>query len=152
MKKSIFATLMAVVLTLGLASCTEKENDNTNTEPTPTVQELVIGSWQCTSAEIINPEDGESLEMEGTVFTFNADKTVSITSDGRTETGTYSVDKEDLIITVTMTEEGMTATVNMDVDVLEITKTNMTIEGKMDIIYQGQTLDSTKFKASFKKL
>ena len=139
MKKNIFATLMAVVLTLGLASCTKTEKK-------------IIGSWQCTSAEIINPEDGESLEMEGTVFTFNADKTVSITSDGRTETGTYTVNKEDLIITVTMTEEGMTATLNMDVDVLEITKTNMTIEGKMDILFGGQVFDTTQFKASFKKL
>ena len=139
MKKSIFATLMAVVLTLGLASCNKTEKK-------------IIGSWECTSASIINPEEGEELEMEGAVFTFNADNTVSITSDGRTETGTYSVKDEDLIITVSMTEEGMTATLNMDVDVLEITKTNMTIEGKMDIIYQGMTLDTTKFKASFKKL
>ena len=139
MKKSIFATLMAVVLTLGLASCTKTEKK-------------IIGSWQCTSAEIINPEDGESLEMEGSVFTFNANNTISVTSDGETQTGTYSVKDEDLIITLTMTEEGMTATLSMDVDVLEITKTNMTIEGKMDIIYQGMNLDSTQFKASFKKL
>ena len=103
-------------------------------------------------ATLIDAEEGEELSMEGAVFTFNADKTVSITSDGETQTGTYSVDKEDLIITVTMTQEGMTATLNMDVDVLEITKTNMTIEGKMDILYGGQVLDSTKFKASFKKL
>ena len=139
MKKSIFATLMAVVLTLGLASCTKTEKK-------------IIGSWQCTSATLIDAEEGEDLIMEGTVFTFNADKTVSITSDGRTEKGTYSVDKEDLIITVTMTEEGMTATLNMDVDVLEITKTNMTIEGKMDILFGGQVFDTTQFKASFKKL
>ena len=139
MKKSIFATLMAVVLTLGLASCTKTEKK-------------VIGSWECTSAEIINPEEGESLDMKGAVFTFNADKTVSITSDGRTETGTYTVKDEDLILSVTMTEEGMSATLSMDVDILEITKTNMTIEGKMDILFDGQVFDTTKFKASFKKL
>ena len=140
MKKNIFAALMAVVLTLGLTiSCTKTEKK-------------IIGSWQCTSAEIINPEEGEQLEMEGAVFTFNANKTISITSDGETQTGTYTVNGEDLVITVTMTQEGMTATVNMDVDVLEITKTNLTIEGKMAIIYEGMTLDNTQFKASFKKL
>ena len=139
MKKSIFATLMAVVLTLGLVSCNKTEKK-------------IIGTWECTSAEISNPEEGEELAMIGTTFTFNSDKTVSITSEGHTETGTYSVKDEDLIITVTMTQEGMTATLNMDVDVLEITKTNMTIEGKMEIIYQGTPLDTTQFKASFKKI
>ena len=138
MKKSIFATLLAVVLTLGLASCTKTEKK-------------IIGSWECTSAALINPEEGEEIEMVGSVFTFKDNNTVSITAHGRTETGTYSVKDEDLIINVTMTEEGMTVTLNMDVDILEITKTDMTIKGRMDYIYRGETLDSTQFKASFKK-
>ncbi len=137
-KRSFILTLLAIVATFGLVSC-EKNEDK------------IIGTWECTSAELIDPEEGDELDMAGSVFVFKDDNTVTVSDDGETQSGTYTVNDDNLVITLTVHDEGMTATFRMDVELLEINNSNMSIEGKIDIVFGGQVLDSTQFKASFKK-
>ena len=60
--------------------------------------------------------------------------TVAITSEDGTETGTYTITDDKLTISVQLTEEGMTANLNFDLDIHELTKTKMDVEGTMAIV------------------
>lgn len=138
-KRSFILTLLAIVATFGLITSCDK------------AEKKILGSWECTSAEIIDPEEEESLEMVGAVFTFKDDNTVTVTADGVTNNGTYTINDDKLVVTIVMTAEGMTANMNMDMDIQELSKSKLDVEGTMSISFGGAVLDSTKFKASFKK-
>ena len=138
-KRSIILTLLAIVATFGLiTSCSKAEKK-------------ILGSWECTSAELINPAEGEDIEMAGTVFVFKEDNTVTITSEDETQSGTYTITDDKLNVTIEMTEERMTMALNLDMDIQELSNSKLDVEGTMTYVYQGMTLDTSKFKASFKK-
>ena len=121
-----FAAALAVVALMGLTSCTKTEKK-------------IIGKWECTTATITNvtPVDSDILDgddLKGTIWEFAEDKTVTITDGTEVTKGTYTIDnKDEVVMTFTQTEEDITMTMTMDLNVTDISKSDMTVEGKMSM-------------------
>lgn len=139
-KRNFILTLLAIVATFGLfTSCNKTEKK-------------IIGTWECTSGALIDAEEGEELDIVGSTFTFKDDNTVTIAMEGEgTLKGTFTVDGDEVVVTFSMTDEDMTVTTTMDMTIQEIDKSKMDVEGTMNMAFNGLTVDSSKFKASFKK-
>ena len=138
----LFAAALAVVALMGLTSCTKTEKK-------------IIGKWECSTVTISNvtPVDADILEsddLKGTIWEFNEDKTCSIIDGNEVTNGTYTIDKDDVVMTFTATEEGITMTMAMDLDVTDISKSDMTVEGKLSMNAYIFTA-TADLKASFKK-
>ena len=136
-KRSFILTLLAIAATFGLlVSCNKTEKK-------------IIGSWECTSAELINPEEGEYLTMAGANFTFRDDNTVTlINTQGDSVSGTYTISEDELAITYDY--NGWTSILDMDIQ--ELSKTKLDVEGAMILALNGATVDTDSLTASFKKL
>ena len=137
--RRILALALAVLTFVGITSCTKTEK-------------MIIGSWEVTTAELIDPEEGETLEMDGTVWTFSADNTVSVRDETTVSYGTYSIDDETLVLTMSEDTEYGTLSAVMTFDITEISKTKMNVEGTMSVAIAGRDLGDTDLKISFKKI
>ncbi len=140
MKKSrILLVAVALLTVMGLTSC-EKTADK------------ILGSWELTSMTIIDNEDFD-IELEGSIWTFNADNTFSIMGNGEIVGGTYSVKDEQLVARLLAVYSEESEELNFIMDVSEITDSKMTLEGEMkltvtegDETYSDRCLASLYFK------
>ncbi len=140
MKKSrILLVAVALLTVMGLTSC-EKTADK------------ILGSWELTSMTIIDNEDFD-IELEGSIWTFNADNTFSIMGNGEIVGGTYSVKDEQLVARLLAVYSEESEELNFIMDVSEITDSKMTLEGEMkltvtegDETYSDRGLASLYFK------
>ena len=129
MKKvfKLFTVVCFVAALACMSSCTKSQED------------LIIGSWKATTVTS-EPANPFAMLLNGTVFTFNADNTFSITIDalaGEGTTGTYTIadnklsmtsegetivgeiktlDKKKLVFSMVETDEDVTMTITFDCD------------------------------------
>jgi hypothetical protein len=140
MKKTrIIMAMMACLAIFGLASCNKTERQ-------------LIGTWEATSGTMVEG-DGE-LEVVGSIWTFNSDNTCAVTADGITQSGTYTVKKDNLVINFEQSAQGMTVKTAFDMTVSAISSSDLTLEGTMSTTLsssEGSYSDTSKIKVSFKK-
>lgn len=90
----------------------------------------ILGDWEvtscvATSASVLDFEP----EFLGSVWTFKDDNTMTITQDGESISGTYTiVDDDDLVMNFTITDDEP-AKVVLDMDIEDISKGEMTLDG-----------------------
>lgn len=134
-KRGFILTILAAILTLGLTTSCNK------------TEKLIIGSWVASNTIMLdNSEEGDEF-MDGSIWTFNNDKTCSITYEGETPTGTYTVNDDHL----TMTFKMPTLTVTFDMDITKKSNTSLTIEGNMTMSGREEWNDVTKFRTTLTK-
>ena len=150
-KMNLMLTVLAVLAVFGLTSCNKTEKK-------------IIGTWEPTSVTLIESstpvsegDDDPTAEIKGTTWTFNSDNTCSVSGtddegNAQTMNGTYTVKGDDVVMTFTMSEAGLSATATFDIDIESISKTEMTVDGKETISFPAFGMEEwVKFKASFTK-
>lgn len=141
-KRGFILTILAAILTLGLTTSCNK------------TEKLIIGSWVASNTIMLdNSEEGVALDIDGSIWTFNNDKTCSITDEGETQTGTYTVNDDHLTMTFKNVEM-QALTVTFDMDITKKSNTSLTIEGNMTMsVANGREEwnDVTKFRTTLTK-
>ncbi len=96
-----------------------------DTTVTPGDENLILGSWIVDSSfvQIAALNMTEDLEMTGAFLSFYQDGTVSMTMDGETDAFTYSVEGDQLILTIV--EDGETIT--QAFTILTLTETSLVL-------------------------
>ena len=88
--KNVFKLLTVVCLVATMTTLTSCKKSN---------EELIIGTWKCTSA-VSEPQDPFLNLLVGCTFTFNSDKTLVTTLFDEQTKGTYTVDGDKLTFVV----------------------------------------------------
>lgn len=112
---------LAVFIMISLASCTESR------------EKLILGKWKIEDFKS-NQQIPEGMEQvynqmmeqmkNNSSFEFKADKTVTSTMSGITSSGTWSMDKEGKVVTITDNNTKKPS----DAKIMELTKEKMVLE------------------------
>lgn len=115
--------LLITALVFGLFSCqNDKSSETVNTELSTEKSSLMhVGEWHVTKMNMAG-EEVLPGSIGSPVYTFKEDNTYIINLSGQTETGTYTIDKDLMVLTASNSE-----TIH-DLKLLELTATNMTYE------------------------
>lgn len=133
-KRNFIITLLAIALTFGMASCNK-------------IEKTIIGTWVTGNTTILEGES-EASDFDGTIFTFNNDKTViaSATEEGETFTinGTYSIDGDKLNMVFELAMGPATSKTVFDMDVTKNSKTSLTLTGTTTSTMSMQGMEETE--------
>lgn len=146
MKKLLFKSLMVVALASTIVSCEKEEDPSTNTSS-------IIGTWEATSERSIERMNGQLISDSTSTYaanelvvTFNADGTAYSVEDGNTDTATYSLNGNQLVLIDNDPVFGPDTTIFSST----ITSTNLKLYTEYSEVYQGVTF-SGSFELNFKK-
>lgn len=124
-KRNFIITLLAVVLTFGMASCDK-------------IEKTIIGTWEASNVKMIN-EDYSDV-FNGSIWKFNDDKSITIMSVGSEFAllGTYKIDGEKLTIDLNPFQG---VKLSYDLYVTENSKTNLSLAGTATLFFyeEGHT-------------
>ncbi len=146
MKKFLFKSLMVVALASTIVACEKEEDSSTNTGS-------IVGTWEATSARSIEKMNGvtvndttETYAANELVVTFNADGTAYSVEDGDTDTASYVLTGNQLLLIENDPVFGIdTLSFNTT-----ITSTNLKLFQEYSEVYEGVTF-SGSYEMNFKK-
>lgn len=126
-KRNFIITLLAVVLTFGMASCNK-------------IEKTIIGTWEASNVKMIN-EDYSDM-FNGSIWKFNDDKSITImgVESEFALLGTYKIDGEKLTIDLNPFQG---VKLSYDLDVTENSKTNLSLAGTATLIFYEENHTET---------
>lgn len=125
-KRNFIITLLAVVLTFGMASCNK-------------IEKTIIGTWEASNVKMIN--EVYSDVFNGSIWKFNDDKSITIMGvEGFALLGTYKIDGEKLTIDL---NPYLGVKLSYDLDVTENSKTNLSLAGTATLIFYEENHTET---------